>query len=48
MLPASFQNLFWQKKHALKEDFDETADSGKNCSTQEMSATSILGLIQAI
>lgn len=45
--------FFWggrgnPNKHVPKEHFDETTDSGKKCSIQEMSATSVLGLIQAI
>lgn len=36
-----------QKKPVPKGRF-ETPDSGKNCSIQEMSATSIMGIIQAM
>lgn len=37
-----------KRQHVPKEHFDQTADSGKSCCTEEMSSTSILGLIQAI
>lgn len=37
-----------KRQSVPKEYFDETADSGKSCCIEEMSSTSILGLIQVI